>query len=85
MEIIKQPIPNCAYDTTLYAMTVKEAKIVLPLAKREYNHALKMVEHYKDLTMDGYGTDRQTTALMNWEDKAKTLADILEYIDDSTL
>jgi len=83
MEIIKQPIPNCAYDTTLYAMTVKEAEIVLPLVKREYNHALKMVEHYKDLTMDGYGTDRQTTALMKWERKVETLTDILNYIDNT--
>lgn len=78
MEIIKQPIPNCAYDTTLYAMTAEEVKIVLPLIKREYNHALKMVEHYKDLTMDGYGTDRQTTALMKWERKAEMLAKILK-------
>ena len=83
MEIITQP--KGVYDETLYAMSAKEVEIILPLAKREYNHALKMVEHYKDLTMDGYGTDRQTTALMNWEDKVKTLADILEYIDDSTL
>ena len=78
MEIIKQPLPNCAYSTTLYAMTAEQVKIVLPLIKREYNHALKMVEHYKDLTMDGYGTDRQTTALMNWERKAEMLADILK-------
>ncbi len=78
MEIIKQSIPNCAYDTTLYAMTAEEVKIVLPLIKREYNHALKMVEHYKDLTMDGYGTDRQTTALMKWERKAEMLAQILK-------
>ena len=78
MEIIKQPIPNCAYDTTLYAMTAEQVKIVLPLIKREYSHALKMVEHYKDLTMDGYGTDRQTTALMKWERKAEMLADILK-------
>ena len=78
MEIIKQHIPNCAYDTTLYAMTAEQVKIVLPLIKREYNHALQMVEHYKDLTMDGYGTDRQTTALINWERKAEMLADILK-------
>lgn len=78
MEIIKQPIPNCAYDATLYAMTAEQVKIVLPLIKREYNHALKMVEHYKDLTMDGYGTDRKTTALMKWERKAEMLADILK-------
>ena len=83
MEIIKHPIPNCAYDATLYAMTAEQVKIVLPLIKREYNHALKMVEHYKDLTMDGYGTDRQTTALMKWERKAEMLADILK--NDNTL
>ena len=83
MEIIKQPIPNCAYDITMYAMTAKEAEIVLPLVKREYTHALKIVDHYKDLTMDGYGSDRQTTALMNWESKVETLADILNYIDNT--
>lgn len=85
MEIIKRPIPNSVYDTTLYAMTAQEAKIILPLVKREYNHALKMIEHYKDLTMDGYGTDRQTTALMKWKCKADTLERMLNYIDDAIL
>lgn len=85
MERIKKPIPNCVYDETLYAMSAKEVEIVLPLVKREYNHALKMVEHYKDLTMDGYGTDRQTTALMKWESKAETLERMLNEMDDNTL
>lgn len=85
MERIKKPIPNCVYDETLYAMSAKEVEIVLPLVKREYSHALKMVEHYKDLTMDGYGTDRQTTALMKWENKAETLERMLNEMDDNTL
>lgn len=85
MAIITQPVPNSGYNQTLYGMTSSEAKTILPLIKRGYNHAVKMVEHYADLTTDGYGTERQTTALMKWQDKADTLAHILNYIDDSAL
>lgn len=85
MEIITLPVPNSGYNQTLYGMTASEAKTILPLIKRGYNNALKMVEHYEDLTIDGYGTERQTTALIKWQDKADTLAHILNYIDDSTL
>lgn len=53
MEIITQPIPNSGYNQTLYGMTASEIKTILPLIKREYNRALKMVEHYEDLTADG--------------------------------
>lgn len=85
MEIITLPIPNSGYSQTLYGLTASEAKTILPIIKREYNRALKMVEHYEDLTTDGYGTERQTTALMKWRDKADALAHILNYIDDSAL
>lgn len=85
MEIITLPIPNSGYNYTLYGMTASEAKTILPLIKRGYNRALKMVEHYQDIFDCGEATDRQTTALMKWQDKADTLAHILNYIDDSTL
>ncbi len=85
MEIITLPIPNSTYKQTLYGITAAEAKIILPLVKREYNHAVKMVEHYKDATIDGYGTDRQTTALTKWEDKADVLACILRDFVDNIL
>lgn len=85
MEIITLPIPNSGYSQTLYGLTASEAKTILPIIKREYNRTLKMVEHYADLTTDGYGTERQTTALIKWQDKADALAHILNYIDDSAL
>lgn len=66
-------------------MTASEVEIILPLIKREYIHAIKMMTRYEDLTIDGYGTDRQTTALMKWQNKASTLAHILNCIDDRTL
>lgn len=81
MEVKKIPIPNSGFNQTVYEMTASEVKIILPLIKREYNHAVKMVEHYEDLVIDGYGTDRQTTALAKWQNKAEKLANIIKDID----
>lgn len=75
------PIPNSGFNQTVYEMTASEVKIILPLIKREYSHAVKMAEHYEDLVMDGYGTDRQTTALTKWQNKAEKLANIIKDID----
>lgn len=49
MEIITTPIPNTGYSQTLYGMTASEAKTILPLLKRGYSHAVKMVEHYDSI------------------------------------
>ena len=35
--------------------------------------------------IDDYATDRQTTALMKWQENADTLAHILSYLIDNIL
>ena len=73
------------YSQTLHGLTDQELKTILPMVKREYKHATKMAEYYEDLITDGYGTDRQTTALIKWQDKADTLAHIINYAKDIKL
>lgn len=38
-----------------------------------------MVNHYRDLTEDGFGTSRQSTAMLDWQDKAEKLEMIINY------
>lgn len=80
METIR--IPDGAYSHTLHGMTDKELKTILPAVRRQYRHAVKMVDFYEDLIIDGYGTSRQTTAHMDWQEKAETLSHILNYAKD---
>lgn len=73
------------YNQTFHGLTDTELKAILPVIKREYNHATKMADYYEDLITDGYGTDRQTTALTKWQDKAEILARIINYAKDIKL
>lgn len=77
MEAITQP--KGMFNETLHGLTTAELKLIMPAIKREHRHAEKMAEYYKDLTEDGLGTSRQSTAMFDWQDKAEKLERIINY------
>lgn len=77
MEAITQP--KGMFNETFHGLTTDELRLIIPIIKREHRHAEKMVNHYKDLTEDGLGTSRQSTAMFDWQDKAEKLEKIINY------
>lgn len=77
--------PDGVYLTQYHGLSDKEFKTILPAIKRELKHAQKMAEHYADLISDGYGTERQDTARIKWEEKEEILSSIVEYSKTITL
>lgn len=67
------------FNETFHGLTTEELRLIIPIIKREHRHAEKMVNHYKDLTEDGLGTSRQSTAMFDWQDKAEKLEKIINY------
>lgn len=77
MEAITQP--KGMFNEALHGLTTDELRLIIPIIKREHRHTEKMVNHYRDLTEDGLGTSRQSTAMFVWQDKAEKLEKIINY------
>lgn len=77
MEAITQP--KGMFNETFHGLTTDELRLIIPIIKRGHRHAEKMVNHYRDLTEDGFGTSRQSTAILDWQDKAEKLEKIINY------
>lgn len=71
--------PCGMYNEIYHGLTTFQLKLILPAIKREYRHAEKMVNFYKELQEGGDATERQTTAMFKWEDKASYLKGIIDY------
>lgn len=79
MRMIKEP--NGAYSDTYYGLTEKEVKMILPYIRKAAKHADEMVNHYQDILDSGEATDRQTTALSQWEQKSEALNDMVNFFE----
>ena len=75
MEIITQP--KGMFSEVFYGLSIEELRLIIPAIKREYRHAEKMAEKYTDMVSSGYATDRQSTAMFEWQEKADKLGQII--------
>lgn len=74
-------VPNGAYSDTYYGLTEKEAKMILPYIRKAAKHADEMTNYYQDLLDSGEATDRQTTALNQWQEKSEVLNNIVNFME----
>ena len=75
METITQP--KGMFNEVFYGLSIDELRVIMPAIKREYRHAKKMAEKYTDMVSSGYATDRQSTAMFDWQEKADKLERII--------
>ena len=73
--------PNGAYSEQYYGLTKREARLILPYIRNAARHAENMVEHYQDILESGEATDRQTTALVQWEDKMDIFNSMIAFME----
>lgn len=73
--------PNGAYSEQYYGFTKREVKLILPYIRNAARHAENMVEHYQDILESGEATDRQTTALAQWEDKMDIFNSMIAFME----
>ena len=70
-------VPDGMYSHTYYGLTDYELKLIFPAIKRQLKHAEKMAEYYADIVDSGCATERQSSAMFNWQDKVEKLGRII--------
>lgn len=73
--------PNGVYSDTYYGLTSGEVELILPYIRKAAKHAEEMANYYQDVVDGGEATDRQTTALCQWEQKSETLNNIVNFME----
>lgn len=73
--------PNGAYSDTYYGLTKGEIELILPYIRKAAKHAEEMANYYQDVLESGEATDRQTTALSQWEQKSEKLNNIVNFME----
>lgn len=74
-------LPQLGYSTNVLKMDANTANYILPAIKKELKRAACLYEKYKDIQDGGDATPLQQTLLAKYENKMRTLQNIVNVIE----